>query len=238
MVFALLLMILPASAHYLWVESAAMGRVGKAQSVKVFFGEYTYGVVEDPNGEHFPAVANFKVWAISPSGKMQKIETAKAVNCYEGSFVPNEKGTYTLVLDNNEIEVIDYTKYDFGIFKTHYHSTARVEVGNEVISSAEDTNPDGLAIVDLSSTVPSQGREVILQVLYKGESAKDLELSVYVKDMWSKKLKTDETGQVKFALPWDTKYTVEVTMKEEVPGTFKGKAYEFIWHCATYCIQW
>jgi len=30
---------------------------------------------------------------------------------------------------------------------------------------------------------------------------------------------------------------VETTTKEEIPGTYNGEEYEFIWHCATYCIK-
>ncbi len=37
-------------AHYMWLETSESGELGKAHAVKVFFGEYTYGVVEDPSG--------------------------------------------------------------------------------------------------------------------------------------------------------------------------------------------
>ena len=47
----------------------------------------------------------------------------------------------------------------------------------------------------------------------------------------------NEKGEVSFSLPWNTKYTMETTFEERVPGTFNGKEYEFIWHCATYCIS-
>ena len=79
--------------------------------------------------------------------------------------------------------------------------------------------------------------EVKLQVFYKGEPLAKNELKVYVADLWSKTLYTDENGQVSFLKPWETKYIVETTIKEEVPGTYKGEEYQFIWHCATYCIK-
>ncbi|MEO2052613.1 MAG: hypothetical protein ABGX00_12695 [Allomuricauda sp.] len=37
-------------------------------------------------------------------------------------------------------------------------------------------------------------------------------------------------------LLWISKYIVETTTKEEIPGTYIGEDYQFIWHCATYCL--
>ena len=223
-------------AHYLWVETAETGKKGKAHEVRVFFGEYTYGVIEDPNGEHFENVKNFKLWAVSPSGKKQEIQTSVSDNAFVGEFTPKEEGIYTVVLNNDEIDVIDYTQYDFGIFKTHYHSTAKVVVGKEVESSAA-TNSNGLVVVNASEKTAAKDGEVVLKVLFKDEPIEGQEVSVFVSDLWSKKLTTDENGEVKFNLPWATKYTVETTKKEEVPGKYKGEDYEFIWHCATYAIS-
>ncbi|UII26943.1 DUF4198 domain-containing protein [Fulvivirga maritima] len=224
-----------ACAHYLWVETNETGIKGQKQEVKVHFGEYTYGLIEDPNGENFAGVKNFELWVVAPSGKKQAIKTSAKEDAFIGSFTPDENGVYTVVLNNKEIDVIDYTKYDFGIFRTHYHSTAKVIVGGEVKSSAS-TNDTGLAIVNLSTEKAKENAEVSLQVLYKGEPLNKQEVDIYIADLWSKKLTTNEEGIVTFKLPWATKYTVETTKKEETPGTYKGKDFEFIWHCATYCI--
>ncbi|MBL3658452.1 DUF4198 domain-containing protein [Fulvivirga sediminis] len=222
-------------AHYLWIETSETGKKGEEQTIKVHYGEYTYGVVEDPNGENFAAVKDFELWVIAPSGKKQPIKTTIKKNAFVGSFTPKENGVYTVALNNKEIDVIDYTQYDFGIFRTHYHSTAKVIVGSEVKSSAT-TNDSGLTIVNASTEKAKANAEVSLQVLYKGEPVSEQEVDIYIADLWSKKLTTNEKGIVTFKLPWATKYTVETTRKEETPGTYKGKDYEFIWHCATYCI--
>ncbi|UII29630.1 DUF4198 domain-containing protein [Fulvivirga ulvae] len=231
----LLIAVLQASAHYLWLETAETGKKNKEHVVKVFFGEYTYGVIEDPNGENYENVKNFSLWVISPSGKKTPITTSVKDNAFQGTFIPKEDGTYTVVLNNNEIDVIDYTQYDFGIFKTHYHSTAKVVVGDKVTPTAADNNA-GLVVVNASDKQAGENSPVVLQVLYKGEPLADQEVDIYVSDLWSKKLTTDKEGKVSFSLPWKTKYTVETTKKEEVPGSYKGEDYEFIWHCATYCI--
>ncbi|MBR9853097.1 MAG: DUF4198 domain-containing protein [Algicola sp.] len=223
--------VLSASAHYLWIETNGTGALGRTQEVRVHYGEYTYGVIEKVEGEAFPLVSKFTLWVIAPDGTKTQLSTEAKEDHYLASFTPSQKGVYTIALNNNEIDVIDYTQYDFGIFKTHYHSTAKVQVGTD--GDTKTVNPNGIVIKQLES----DGEGIKLQVLYKGESIAKNELKVYVSDLWSKTLYTDDNGEVSFALPWNTKYIVETTTKEEIPGTYNGEDYEFIWHCATYYIK-
>ena len=223
---------LPSFAHYLWVETARTGNIGAKQEVRVHYGEYTYGVIEKVKGENFPKVAKFTLWVVAPDGTKTAISTTPTETYYVGYFTPTQNGAYTVVLDNNEIDVIDYTQYDFGIFKTHYHSTAKVRVGDKNNETA-NINASGIVVKEL----PKKDGKIQLQVLYKNKPLAKNEFKVYVADLWTKTLETDEDGMVSFALPWDTKYIVETTFEDKVPGTYNGEKYEFIWHCATYCIQ-
>ncbi|GAA3650362.1 DUF4198 domain-containing protein [Flavivirga jejuensis] len=229
---ALLLFVITQSfAHYLWVETNPNGNIGKEQEVKVYFGEYTYGVIEEIKGEAFPKVKDFKLWLVDAKGNKTQIEVTPKENYYLGTFTPSTNGTYTVILDNDKIDVIDYTKYDFGIFKTHYHAIAKVAVGH-IEGQTKALNSQGITIKDVSKNE----KEVQLQVLYKDKPLAKNEVKVFVEDLWSKTLETDENGLVSFKRPWKTKYIIETTTKEEEPGAYKGKAYQFIWHCATYCI--
>ena len=76
----------------------------------------------------------------------------------------------------------------------------------------------------------------MFKLLSKGQPDKDAEVAVFITDQWSKKVYSDADGIIKFSLPWGVKYIMEVTKKEEVPGKYNGKDYQFIWHCATYTI--
>lgn len=223
---------LSASAHYLWIETESRGVAGREQQIRVHYGEYTYGVVEEVAGEGFPLVANFQLWVLAPDGRKTVLETVAAKDHYAALFTPTLPGTYTIAVNNNEIEVLDYTQYDFGIFKTHYHATASVQVGSET-NPAPAANPEGLAV----TKIPHDGTDIRLRVLYKGEPLPNNEVTVYVADLWSKTLETDAEGTISFGLPWKTRYIVEATLKEEVPGSYQGKEYQFIWHCATFCIE-
>lgn len=228
----LLLTATPTFAHYIWLETNRTGNLNEQQEVRVYYGEYTYGVIEQVKGENFPAVSKFKLWVFQPDGTKIALNTDAKENHYVGYFTPRVAGTYTVSLNNTEIDVLDYTQWDFGIFKPQYHSTARVQVG-KTTSDTVDSNEKGIVITELTS----ENDLIVLQVLYQGVPLAKNELKIYVADLWVKTLETDEKGTVRFSLPWNTKYTMETTFEERVPGRYNGKDYEFIWHCATYCIN-
>lgn len=219
-------------AHYLWVEANPNGQIGVEQDIKVHFGEYTYGVIEEVNGDAFSSVNKFTLWIVDALGNKKELKVTAKDNYYLAKFTPKNNGTYTVILNNDNIDVIDYTKYDFGIFKTHYHATTKIQVGDK-LNETSSLNPSGISVKNVSDN----NEEVKLQVIYKGKPLAENELKVFVSDQWSKTLQTDKNGMVSFKLPWKTKYIIETTIKEEVPGTYNGKNYEFIWHCATYSIQ-
>jgi uncharacterized GH25 family protein len=219
-------------AHYLWVETNPEGEKGKEQEVRVYYGEYTYGVIEKVNGEAFPSVKYFTLWLVDTKGNKSEISVKPTEDYYVGTFKPKKDGVYTVVLDNDAIDVIDYTKYDFGIFKTHYNSIAKVQVGG-INAETATMNDSGITVKDVSEN----NDEVKLQVLFKNKPLPKNEFKIYVSDLWTKTLETDENGFVSFKKPWNTKYIIETTFEERTPGTYNGEAYEFIWHCATYCIK-
>lgn len=218
-------------AHYLWIETNSNGIINKEQEIKVYFGEYTYGVIENVNGEAFLKVNNFTLWVVDPLGNKTQLKTKAEDTFYKANFTPIYNGTYTILLNNNQIDVIDYTQYDFGIFKTHYHSVAKVQVG-KTKNETYNLNENGISVKDVSTSTD----EVKLQVLYKNEVLIKNEVKIYVQDLWSKTLESDANGIITFKLPFKTKYILETTKKEEIPGNYNGENYEFIWHCVTYTI--
>lgn len=225
-----LLVCLSAKAHYLWLEVPASAKANQPQEIKVFMGEYTYGVIEEVAGEAFQGVKKFKLWVVSPSGEKTQLTASPKADHYLATFTPEEDGSYTFFLNNNEIDVIDYTQYDFGIFKTHYHAVAQMNVGDKA-GETSIHNPEGITVKSLSA----EANKIKLQVFYKGKPLANHETKTYIKDQWAKELWTNEEGIIETTLPWsDEKYIVEITKKEEVPGSYNGEDYEFIWHCVTF----
>jgi uncharacterized GH25 family protein len=217
-------------AHYLWIETSATGVLNEEQEIRVYFGEYTSGLIEKVDKEAYQNVNDFILWVMDASGNKTELKVIAKEDYYLTKFKSN--GTYTVLLDNNNIDVVDYTQYDFGVLKTHYHAVTKIQVGKKT-NETTAANKDGITVKDVSAT----NEKIELQVLYKDKTLKDIQVKIFVADQWSKTLETEENGLVSFKLPWEAKYIVETTIKEEVSGVYKDVKYEFIWHCATYCIQ-
>jgi uncharacterized GH25 family protein len=225
-----------AFAHYLWVETSPSGSINQTQTFKIRFGEYTHGAIEKVNSDAFVSASKFSVWVVSPNGSKKVITVVPKEDYYLGSFTPNQEGNYTIVVDNKNMDVLDYTEYDFGIFKPQYHAKASVQVGKK-INTKIATNVNGIELINFSTNDVKQHNKVTLQLLFKGKPLDDNEVNIYIADLWGKKLITDKEGKVSFTLPWKTLYTVEATYNEKVPGKYKNKEYEFIWQCATYAFK-
>lgn len=219
-------------AHFMWIETNQKGKLGESQEIKVYFGEFTKGIYEKVDGKSFTKMKNFSLWVMSDSGERTNLEVTPKDNYYLATFTPENTGTYTVILDNDNIEVIDFSKKDFGIFKPHYHATAKIQVSDQMNLTVAD-NPTGITLKNVSDE-PTRAR---IQVLYKGEILPNHELEVYIPDGWSQTLKTDARGMADFSLTFDTTYVVEVMKNEEVSGTYQEVDYEFIWHCATLSVK-
>lgn len=124
-------------AHYIWLETAHKGKLNQPQTIKVRFGEFTHGVFEKVNGEAFQNAKEFTLWLVQPDGTKKELKVIPKEDYYLATFTPKENGVYTLALDNKNMEVLDYTKYDYTIFKPQYHAKAKVLVGNAITNLKE-----------------------------------------------------------------------------------------------------
>ncbi|UGU15554.1 DUF4198 domain-containing protein [Sinomicrobium kalidii] len=217
-----------ANAHFLWLETDSRGTLNQSHEIRVYFGEYTLGAREKTDG-HFTYAEDFTLHLIGPEGKKTRLDKKAATDHYTASFVPETAGVYRVVLTNDNVEVVDYTEYDLGIFKTEYASVATVHVGAEKNRGAEKSSLSKLEVIPVD-----EGEEIVLQVIYDGKPLAENELKVFLPGGWEKTLQTDEEGKVAFSLPWNERYVAETSFKEQKPGTFKGKDYEYIWHFTTY----
>ncbi|MDX8552444.1 DUF4198 domain-containing protein [Tenacibaculum sp. 1B UA] len=223
-------------AHYIWIETSSTGKLNNEHKIKIRFGEFSESVIEKVGGENYNNVKDFTIWLIAPDGTKTTLQTIAKDDYYSTSFLPKQKGTYTISLDNKNIKVFDYTKYDYTTFKPQYHAKARVVVGTS-ITELKSTNPEGIEIIDITPKQHTNADEIILKVLYKGTALKKGEITLFTQGKWSVKEKTNEKGLVTFKLPKKTTYTVEATHEEKTPGTYNNVNYNIIWHCATYCIK-
>ncbi|WP_074407460.1 MULTISPECIES: DUF4198 domain-containing protein [Aquimarina] len=233
LVIILLLCTTKTFAHFFWIETNPNGAINQEHEIRIYFGEFASGVIEKTDGEVFQNAQHFTLWVVDQQGNKIKLET-KAKSAYHvANFIPKSEGTYSIVLDNKKYKVLDYTQYDYGIFRPQYHSVAKVEVGKNTTHKTVAINPESIAIVDLSTT----SKQAKLQILFKDKPLAEAEVTLFIKDDWSKKVKTDKNGMITFSLPFETRYVIEATHEDKKPGTYDSVAYQFTWHCAVYTIN-
>ncbi len=219
--------------HFFWIETAPKGQIGEQHEIRIYFGEFTSGEIEKTDGEVFQNAQNFTIWVVDQNGNKEQLQPQAEASYYASSFTPKSKGTYSIILDNKKYQVLDYTQYDYGIFRPQYHSVAKVEVGDKRAPKTASANPESITIIDVST----QEDTAKLQVLFKNKPLADKEVTVFIKEDWSKKIKTDSNGVITFSKPFATRYVVEATHEDELPGSYDGVKYQFTWHCAVYTIN-
>jgi uncharacterized GH25 family protein len=228
-----------ASAHFIWIETAAEGRQNKKQEIKIFYGEYSDNLREKTDGR-FSEVNNFTAWVVSPGGQRTKLECVPQADHYLASFIPTEPGRYGIVVVNTEREVVDWTKYNIGIIRPTYYSAAivTVPIAEPPAIAKELPQLTDFSVMPVhSSNVYKTGKENRFSVSYKSQPSIKQKVMVFAPNGWSKELETDEQGLFKFTAPWEGRYIIEAIYSENVAGNFKGKDYAATRHRTIYTFE-
>lgn len=219
-------------AHYLWIETNTEGKIGETQTVNIFYGEFSYNIFEEVNG-NFKEVSNFTVWLVTPDNQKIKLDCTPQEDRYVAEFTPDKEGTYLVMLNNETIDVKDWREYGLGILKPNFYSSASVLVG--------DTNEEHKT-VDVVNNLVVLGSKLNdntynLKVTFKNKPLAKQELVIGINEGWTKTVYTDENGSASFSAPWARQYLIETIYNEETSGSYNETDYELIRHCATYSIK-
>ena len=221
--------VLTAQGHYLWIELGAPAKLGTQQHVKVFYGEYNEGVREVKGGR-LEEVAGIIAWIVTPDGKEIPLTLTIQEAFYEGNFVPQVEGKYTVVAVNTVREVVDWSKHDIGIVRPVYYAYKEVVVAGAV-NEPVNVSPDALLRISAGKDKNS------FVVLFKERPLAKAKVWFHAPNEWSKEFTSDEKGVVTCSPLWKGQYVVECIYSEKNPGSFKSKEYEAIRHRATLSVE-
>lgn len=223
-------------AHNLWIEVEGSGKVGEAQVIKVFYGEYTYDYYETIDG-NFRDVEDFALYVIGPDGNRKQLNTTQGGNnFYKATFTPRENGTYRFVLISNKAEVVDWTAYELGILKPNFYAFAQQIIGYETSDLQQVNSSETPLSLDVQKMGASND-SVKVSTYFRGEPLAEKEVIITIADQWAKTIYTNGDGEATLNLHWDKQYVIEVVHTENTPGSFKGKEYEAIRHTVTFTLM-
>lgn len=216
------------AAHALWVESNANGTIGTAQTVKVYFGEYTTQELSDVES-WFSDLKDFTLILHSPDKKEIKLQTTAMKDHFEAVFTPEMEGAYTVSLQHTAKDLY------YG-YKLDYNSVAIVRVGTAPAVTA--VSPELQLHVLLAQPGPISPNETVPFSRTKATTVKgEEELEVIAPNGWVKKLWVDKEGKADFVPLWPGKYMIEMIVKNEEKGMHHGQEYTTDFHCATYLVE-
>ncbi len=218
-----------AQAHYLWIETTSQESKGAPAKLEVFYGEFEEFLREKAGGR-LDEVGKIEAWTLTPQGK-NEIRFEKKDDHFEVDIPAKQPlGYSTVQIQELGRPVQDWSKYDIGVVKPNFYATT-------IYPTASNLETD-LAIPEVKTTLAIYplrlGDEIAVKVFFKNEALPNAKLNVHAPNGWSKEIKTDETGMIRFRPPWQGQYVFEVIHLEKVPGEFQGVSYEAIRHRATF----
>jgi len=225
--FAISLMTTGAFAHAIWIETANTGQIGKAQTVRIYYGEFVDGE-RDSVTKWYSDIKDLELWLVGPDQKKIKLKTTAAANYYEAKFTPGSNGAYSLTISHQAKELGGETKY-------HFLASADVTVGKPAGKSTVFVNSLQLQKSEITSA--QVNKQIMLKASHNNSDAAKMKVSVFSPNGWSKELTTDTTGSVSFLPPFPGRYVIEISDMDKTAGEHYGKPYQETWSGATYSFE-
>lgn len=215
-------------AHALWIETQAVGTIGKAQSIDIYFGEFADKDITKTS-KWFSDINQFSLIVITPSKKEIKITTTALEEKYQATFTPDEEGVYTIAMHHTVKDV-------YGTMKLDYNSSATVVVGNTTKGNDATYNSNEISVISKKASEAKLNEIVKVNALYQGQIATKQKIKVIAPNGWEKELWTNKEGEIEFTPIWSGNYMVEFAYTDKVSGEHNGKKYDEVWKMATYFI--
>ncbi|MBA2251689.1 MAG: DUF4198 domain-containing protein [Nitrospirales bacterium] len=236
-----------ASAHFMWIETDATAHPERAQSIRLYFGEYQEFLREEAGGR-LDTLDGVTLRIVDSKRVVTHVALTKKGNYFEGTLPSCMPGRYIVLAEQHEAAVQDLTKHDMGIVKPMFHGRAQFLCFEE--GRVGEREPD-VAVQQDFDVIPLSkglnlaegtlgywpGGEIVVKVLFKGVPFAAKALLVHSPIGWDKELHTDSHGIASFTPLWPGRYVFEAEHQEKTPGEFKGKPFKAVRHRGTLGLQ-
>lgn len=216
-------------AHAIWIETSSTGKIGQAQEVKIFLGEYASNE-RDSLSHWFSNTKESTLFLTAPDGKKTQLSATPAGNYLAATFTPAVAGVYTLSIDLPLTMV-------YGTTRIHYYAVATVVVNQSLSGVANVNKATELTLKTELGKANKVNTLYSATLLNKSGAVKAASLSIQSPEGWAKTIKGDDNGKFTFNPMWSGRYLLEGTYTEEGSGTHEGKEYTSTWYCVTYCVD-
>lgn len=211
-------------AHALFIKTAANGKKGTAQEVKIFYGEPGENQPEKL-GDWWSDTKEFSLWLINPQGEKEQLKVTPKDDHFVASFTPAADGVYTLSISHTVKQIAGKKQYQFNA--AALVSVGKANVGNTALANKADLG----VFVDALASLKA-GKAITLSSHFKAQPTADVAISVFAPKGWTKQVKTGTDEKTTFIPEWPGTYLLEAGKNEKVAG----QAFESIERIATLSI--
>ncbi|RBA23551.1 DUF4198 domain-containing protein [Herminiimonas fonticola] len=191
-----------AHAHQIWLEQTP-------KAANLYFGEFGENLRETSPGLLDKFV---KPTATLSSAKGDQVLT---LNKQANAF------TLSAPAGKNETITVEETNYP-GFEK----KTGETVVRSIWTPAARLVTSDAAQAPKLTLDLVPNGKPGEFKVYYKGQALPKAKVGIIVQSGWAKEATSDEQGIVKFNLPWQGTYVLEVHHTDKTAGERDGKPYD------------
>lgn len=192
-----------AHAHQIWLEQTP-------KAASLYFGEYDRNLRESSPG-YLDKIAAPSIMLINGNS-----ERALTFNRTDNALVlsaPANEGK-SIYAEERAFPISEYKKDDKLV------RFARI-LGARLVTS------EAVQIPKLTLDLVPTGKKGEFKVYYKNQPQAKTKVGAIAQSGWSREARTDEQGVVKFDLPWQGTYVLEVRHVDQSAGERDGKPYDF-----------
>ncbi|ATL48675.1 hypothetical protein COR50_16720 [Chitinophaga caeni] len=211
-----------AFAHMLWIETAAKGKAGVKQNIKIFYGEPAEGKPEMVK-DWYSDVKEFKLFVLHPGGQKTELPVKIGAKYCTSEFTPGKDGNYTLMISHDAKDLGGTTLYQFNAY-------ALVQVGG---TNTEPANTGNVLALSMPTGVKKIQEPFHMNATVDGKAAAESHIAVFSPSGWNKTIKAGKDGSANFIPLWPGYYLFELTNMRAESGQINGKDYENVWRNAT-----
>jgi hypothetical protein len=232
-VYLLLLFIslpLMSQAHGYWFDIKGSGKVNQPVQIQICFGEIDeYSVRHRETGAEFTQLGDFKITIVDEKGKSTNVQIHPKADCWEGIFIPKEKGIYQILGINESLPVVDRSKTGGKNVRPIDYLCAAYSV--------EHTGFISRPAQFLDIVTATREKLIVVKAFNNSSPAdKSIKLRVFNPENWEKSLETDEQGEAVFMPTMKGLYIIRQDFIVPVTGTYKGLPYTSIRHRCNHCL--
>lgn len=214
-----------------WLDIKGSGEVNTPVQIQVCYGIVDkYSVRHRVTGNELTLVGEFKIMVVDEKGHATNVVIRPKADCWEGTFIPAEKGVYQVLGINDTHPVVDRSKSGGKNVLPIDYLCADYHAGSS------NAVPKPVQFLDIRTFM--KGKLVVIKAFNNGMPAGNTtKLRVFNPENWEKELQLDEAGEAVFMPTMKGLYVVRQDWDDPKSGTYKGVSYTSIRYRCNYCLQ-